>query len=127
MILRALEDKTFLPIGTDREASSNFQLIAGTNRDLGSAIGNGRFREDLLRPSQPLELRATEPQGAARRYRAEYRFELQRFTEREGAAALSVVRDRAGGRVVIQLPRSRRLGHPHGDACPWRPDLSCGG
>jgi transcriptional regulatory protein RtcR len=48
MLLRALEDKKFLPFGGDREVSSNFQLIAGTNRELPSAVRDGRFREDLL-------------------------------------------------------------------------------
>ena len=48
MLLRALEEKTFLPLGSDREARSDFQLIAGTNRDLLSAVRQGRFREDLL-------------------------------------------------------------------------------
>jgi transcriptional regulatory protein RtcR len=48
MLLRALEDKRFLPFGGDREVSSNFQLIAGTNRDLPLAVREGRFREDLL-------------------------------------------------------------------------------
>jgi len=48
MLLRALEEKTFLPLGSDREAHSEFQLIAGTNRDLLSAVRDGRFREDLL-------------------------------------------------------------------------------
>ena len=48
MLLRALEDKRFLPFGSDRDMSSNFQLIAGTNRDLPRAVREGRFREDLL-------------------------------------------------------------------------------
>jgi transcriptional regulatory protein RtcR len=48
MLLRALEEKTFLPLGSDHEAQSDFQLIAGTNRDLLSAVPEGRFREDLL-------------------------------------------------------------------------------
>lgn len=48
MLLRALEDKTFLPVGADRPVSSDFQLIAGTNRDLREAVVTGRFREDLL-------------------------------------------------------------------------------
>jgi transcriptional regulatory protein RtcR len=48
MLLRALEDKRFLPLGSDREVSSDFQLIAGTNRDLGLAVAEGRFRDDLL-------------------------------------------------------------------------------
>ena len=48
MLLRALEEKTFLPLGSDREAHSDFQLIVGTNRNLLSAAREGRFREDLL-------------------------------------------------------------------------------
>jgi transcriptional regulatory protein RtcR len=48
MLLRALEEKRFLPLGSDREASSDFQLIAGTNRDLSRDVDDGRFRDDLL-------------------------------------------------------------------------------
>jgi len=48
MLLRALEDKTFFPVGSDKEARSDFQLIAGTNRDLAERVAGGRFREDLL-------------------------------------------------------------------------------
>jgi len=48
MLLRALEDKVFLPVGADQPVTSDFQLIAGTNRDLREAVAAGRFREDLL-------------------------------------------------------------------------------
>lgn len=48
MLLRALEEKRFLPLGADEETTSNFQLIAGTNRDLLERIADGRFRDDLL-------------------------------------------------------------------------------
>lgn len=47
MLLRAIEDKRFQPLGGDREVSSEFQLLAGTNRDLGEAVAQGRFRDDL--------------------------------------------------------------------------------
>lgn len=83
MILRALEEKRFLPVGADREATSNFQLIAGTNRDLAGAIIDGTFREDLYArlnlwsfelPSLKQRREDIEPNIA---------FELQRFAERE--------------------------------------------
>ena len=48
MLLRALEEKRFLPVGADREVSADFQLIAGTNRDLMGDVRQGHFREDLL-------------------------------------------------------------------------------
>lgn len=48
MLLRALEEKRFLPVGSDKEVESDFQLIAGTNCDLQEAVSRGRFREDLL-------------------------------------------------------------------------------
>lgn len=48
MLLRALEDKTFLPLGSDKAVQSDFQLIAGTNRDLRTQVVAGKFRDDLL-------------------------------------------------------------------------------
>ena len=48
MLLRALEEKRFLPVGADEEAESRFQLICGSNRDLRAEVAAGRFREDLL-------------------------------------------------------------------------------
>lgn len=48
MLLRAVEEKVFLPVGSDREVRSEFQLICGTNRDLHGEVAAGRFREDLL-------------------------------------------------------------------------------
>lgn len=48
MLLRAIEQRRFLPVGADTEVSSDFGLIAGTNRDLREAVATGAFREDLL-------------------------------------------------------------------------------
>ena len=48
MLLRAVEEHRFLPVGADTEVESEFQLLAGTNRDLLRAVREGRFREDLL-------------------------------------------------------------------------------
>ena len=47
MLLRAIEQKAFYPVGADQEVKSDFLLIAGTNRDLGSSAAKGEFRDDL--------------------------------------------------------------------------------
>src|SRR5262245_19231219 len=48
MLLRAIEDKTFFPVGSDKLVGSELQLIAGTNRDLSARVRTGDFLEDLL-------------------------------------------------------------------------------
>ena len=64
MLLRALEEKRFLPLGADREVRSDFQLIAGTNRDLRAAVADGPLPRRPARAHQPVVVRAA---GAARR------------------------------------------------------------
>ena len=85
MILRAIEDKLFLPFGADKESSSDFQLIAGTNSDLGQAVAHGAFREDLY---ARLNLWTFALPGLADRredIEPNLDYELDRFAEREGA------------------------------------------
>jgi transcriptional regulatory protein RtcR len=84
MILRAIEEKRFLPVGADREAASDFQLIAGTNRDLAHAIAAGTFRDDLYARLNLWTF--TLPGLAERREDIEPNldFELDRHAEREG-------------------------------------------
>lgn len=48
MLLRAIEEGKWLPVGSDTTVKSSFQLIAGTNKDLRKEVAEGRFREDLL-------------------------------------------------------------------------------
>jgi transcriptional regulatory protein RtcR len=48
MLLRALEEKRFMPVGSDKDVTVDFQLVSGTNRDLRTDVADGRFRADLL-------------------------------------------------------------------------------
>lgn len=48
MLLRAIEEHRFLPLGADTEVTARFQLIAGTCADLAERVEQGRFRDDLL-------------------------------------------------------------------------------
>lgn len=46
--LRVLQQKTFRPVGSGAEVSSDFRLVAATNRDLDAMTQRGEFRSDLL-------------------------------------------------------------------------------
>lgn len=84
MILRAIEEGRFLPVGADKEASSDFQLIAGTNRKLIEEVAAGNFREDLF---ARLNLWTFALPGLAQRredIEPNLEYELERFAEREG-------------------------------------------
>ena len=46
--LRVLQERRYRPVGGGEEMSSNFRLVAATNRRLEDMVKTGGFREDLL-------------------------------------------------------------------------------
>jgi transcriptional regulatory protein RtcR len=84
MLLRAIEDHCFIPLGADTEKRSQFQLICGTNRDLRDAVRQGTFRDDLL---ARINLWIFQLPSLAQR-RADIapniQYELDQLTQREG-------------------------------------------
>jgi len=46
-LLRALSQRTFRPLGSDREYGVDVRVIAATNADLKDLVAQGRFRQDL--------------------------------------------------------------------------------
>lgn len=48
MLLTALEEQRFYPLGSDAPVHVSFQLMAGTNKDLRQAVADGEFRADLF-------------------------------------------------------------------------------
>jgi transcriptional regulatory protein RtcR len=108
MMLRAVEDKRYLPVGGDKETKSDFQLIAGTNRDLAAAVRTGTFRDDLFARINLWSF--TLPSLAERREDIEPNldYELDRFAEREGT------------RVTINREARRRfMAFATGDEAAW--------
>ena len=47
-LLRAIQEKEILPLGTTTPIKIDLRIIAATNRDLPKAVAEGRFREDLF-------------------------------------------------------------------------------
>jgi transcriptional regulatory protein RtcR len=84
MLLRAVEEHRFLPLGSDSEVHSDFQLLCGTNRDLAQEVTKGRFRGDLL---ARVNLWTFSLPGLAERtedLEPNLDYELERFAERSG-------------------------------------------
>lgn len=117
MLLRAIEDKRFYPLGSDEETESDFQLICGTNQDLRARAAEGKFRADLLArinlwsfempglrdrpediaPNLRYELeRASQKLGKLVRMNREAEAEFLAFAASPGAAWSANFRDLAG-------------------------------
>ncbi|MCD4654420.1 sigma-54 dependent transcriptional regulator, partial [bacterium] len=47
-LLRAIQEKTIRPLGSDMERSIDIRIVSATHKDLRKEIAEGRFREDLF-------------------------------------------------------------------------------
>jgi len=84
VLLRAMEEKRFLPMGSDVESMSDFQLICGTNHDLHDDVAQGRFREDLFTRINLWTFRLPGLRERPEDIAPNLRYELDRFAERDG-------------------------------------------
>ena len=48
MLLRAIQERRYRPVGDKTDKNFNVRIIAATNEDLGKAVSEKRFRQDLL-------------------------------------------------------------------------------
>ncbi|MGD8616168.1 MAG: sigma-54 dependent transcriptional regulator [Gammaproteobacteria bacterium] len=55
-LLRALEEKEILPVGSDHPIHVNTRVVAATHRDLDTMVEQGKFRHDLLMRLNVVEL-----------------------------------------------------------------------
>lgn len=108
MCLRAIEEKRFLRVGADSETRVDFQLIAGTNKDLAEEVHAGRFRDDLLARLNlwTFELPALKDRREDIEPNVEH--ELKRYCDREGENA-----------SFNKEARLRYLGFAMSDAATW--------
>ena len=121
MLLHALEEKVFYPMGSDKEARSDFQLIAGTNRELARHGRGGKISRRSALANPALDLSFAGASRAAGGHRAEPRIRVGREREsgrREGDCvqqgsprrvphAFATSRARAAGREIFATSRPR--------------------
>ncbi len=84
MLLRAIEEKTFLPLGADQEVSSSFQLICGTNRDLEGDVAAGKFRDDLYQRINLWQFRLPSLAERTEDIEPNVEYELEQFSRKSG-------------------------------------------
>ena len=84
MLLKAIEEKTFRPLGATADEHSDFLLICGTNRDLSDDVHAHTFRQDLL---SRIDLWSFQLPGLADRredIEPNLDYELNKFGEKTG-------------------------------------------
>jgi len=84
MLLNAIENKKFIPFGSDTPSYSNFQLIAGTNKDLISQAKLGKFREDLLARIDVWTYQLPSLKERMEDFEANIEYEIERFSKKSG-------------------------------------------
>ena len=57
MLLRVLQENTYIPIGGNKERTADVRIVAATNENMERAINEGRFREDLYHRLNEFEIR----------------------------------------------------------------------
>lgn len=87
LLLKVIEEKTFVPLGADAASRSDFQLICATNRDLNRDCLEGRFRLDLLSRINLWEFYLPSLRDRPEDIEPNLEYELRRITASRGLIA----------------------------------------
>ncbi len=131
MPLMAIQEKRFLPAGSGKEATGDFQLICGTNKDLSREAAAGRFRPDLLARINLWDFAMPGLRDRPEDIAPNLDLELEKFPRgagRRGPTTVSGFRGLGRSGLGRQFPRfHQRSGNSNGDPGPGRPRHRRGG
>lgn len=82
--LRVIQERRYRPVGADFQKSSDFRLLAATNRDLDRMTETGNFRRDLLHRVRTLALELPPLRERSGDVRELVHYQLSRICERYG-------------------------------------------
>ena len=82
--LRVLQEHRFRPLGGSAEVSSDFRLIAATNRNLPQMVEQGQFREDLLFRMRTFQVEIPPLRDRREDIRSLVTYHLDRLCQRQG-------------------------------------------
>jgi transcriptional regulator with PAS, ATPase and Fis domain len=107
-LLRALEQRAVRPVGGASEVPFDARIVAATNRDLPTAVTEGRFREDLYYRLSvlPVELPSLRARGGDILLIAQSC--LETFAARSGKRVLGLSAEAAGKLVAYAWPGNVR-------------------
>jgi two-component system response regulator HydG len=107
-LLRALQERRVRPLGAAEERPFDARIVAATNRDLESAVEEGRFRQDLLFRLDVLRLEVPPLRARGRDVLLLAQHFLRRCAERSGKPLLGLSRGAAEKLVDYAWPGNVR-------------------
>lgn len=110
VLLTAIEEGRFFPVGADTPVHSRFALVCGTNRDLRVEVQAGRFRDDLLARISTWSFCLPPLRERREDIEENLRFELERFAD---TYKRQVRFSRAGLKTYLAFARSEQARWPH--------------
>jgi two-component system NtrC family response regulator len=80
--LRVLQEHRFRPVGSSKEVTSDFRVVAATNRNLDDMVQDGTFRQDLLFRLKSFVINLPPLKERYDDFKDLVRFHVDRFCER---------------------------------------------